>query len=93
MAWNSVNSFHSGVQLKESYSGNMEGQNGSRQVHTSNTGNGGMVGRHRWPEITGFCDLVIKKESWQGSGRSVASMGCLTNSEDRGANIRTSICV
>lgn len=44
MVWNSINSFYSGVQLRESYSGNMEGQDGSKQVHARNTGKGGMVG-------------------------------------------------
>lgn len=79
MAWNRVNSFHSEVQLRESDIGNMEGQTGSEQVHTSHTGNGGMVGKHKQPEITGFCDLVIKAKRIMAGFRKVCSLDGMSN--------------
>lgn len=79
VVWNCVNSFHSGVQLRESYSGNMEGQTGSEQVHISNTGNGGMVGKHKQPEITGFCDFVIKAKRIMAGFRKVCSLNGMSN--------------
>lgn len=79
VVWNSINSFHSGVQLRENYSGNMKGQNGSKQVHTSNTGNGGMVGRHKQPEITGFCDLIIKAKRIMAGFRKLCCLDGMSN--------------
>lgn len=76
---NGINVFHSGVQLRDRYSGNTKDQNGSDQVQNSNTENRGMVVRSKQAEITRLCGLLIIAKRIRAGFRKVCSLTGLSN--------------